>query len=90
MAPPTSSRRLPWSGDGAGAGGELSLPRRRWQSVVLQVRGKGKKTTEGLFGFRRIMDAEFMSLFLPVFGFRRRLRKLCSDSSVHLQHLHDY
>ncbi|KAF8660956.1 hypothetical protein HU200_057337 [Digitaria exilis] len=68
MAPPTSSRRLPWSGDGAGAGGELSLPRRRWQSVVLQVRGKGKKTTEGLFGFRRIMDAEFMSLFLPVFG----------------------
>nr|CAB3462279.1 unnamed protein product [Digitaria exilis] len=68
MAPPISSRRLPWSGDGAGAGGELSLPRRRWQSVVLQVRGKGKKTTEGLFGFRRIMDAEFMSLFLPVFG----------------------
>ncbi|CAL4891792.1 unnamed protein product [Urochloa decumbens] len=80
MAPPSSSsRRLPWSsnGDGAGAGGELSRPRRRWQSVMLQVRGMRMKTTEGLFGFRRSMEGEFMGMFLPVFG--SMLRKVVSE-----------
>ncbi|KAJ1265712.1 hypothetical protein BS78_08G097200 [Paspalum vaginatum] len=71
MAPPSSSRRLPWSGTGdeaGGAGAELSRPRRRWQSVVLQVRGTRRKTTEGLFGFRRIVEAELMGMLLPIFG----------------------
>ncbi|WVZ90642.1 hypothetical protein U9M48_036926 [Paspalum notatum var. saurae] len=71
MAPPSSSRRLPWSGTGDEAGAELSRPRRRWQSVGLQVRGATrKKTTEGLglFGFRRIVEAEFMGMLLPIFG----------------------
>ncbi|XP_066360247.1 calmodulin-binding protein 60 B-like isoform X2 [Miscanthus floridulus] len=68
MAPPSSSsRRLQWSGTDNAAGGELSLPRRRWQSV-LQVTRARRKTTEGLFGFRRMMEAEFMGMFLPVFG----------------------
>ena len=33
-----------------------------------QVTRTRRKTTEGLFGFRRIMEAEFMGMFLPVFG----------------------
>ncbi|TKW28850.1 hypothetical protein SEVIR_3G355600v4 [Setaria viridis] len=81
MAPPSSSRRLPWSSndDGdSGAGGELSRPRRRWQSVMLQVRGtRMKTTTEGLFGFRRIMEPEFMGMLLPVFG--SMLRRVVSE-----------
>ncbi|CAN6351953.1 unnamed protein product [Urochloa humidicola] len=80
MAPPSSfGRRLPWSsnGDGAGAGGELSRPRRRWQSVMLQVRGMRMKTTEGLFGFRRSMEGDFMGMFLPVFG--SMLRRVVSE-----------
>ncbi|CAN6329333.1 unnamed protein product [Urochloa humidicola] len=80
MAPPSSSsRRLPWSsnGDGAGAAAELSRPRRRWQSIMLQVRGMRMKTTEGLFGFRRLREAEFMGMFLPVFG--SMLRRVVSE-----------
>ncbi|CAN6343215.1 unnamed protein product [Urochloa humidicola] len=79
MAPSSSSRRLSWSsnGDGAGAGGELSRPRRRWQAVMLQVRGMRMKTTEDLFGFRRLREAEFMGMFLPVFG--SMLRRVVSE-----------
>ena len=46
-----------------------------------QVRGTRRKTTtEGLFGFRRIMEAEFMGMFLPVFGsMMRRVVRTWSD-----------
>ncbi|AQK40222.1 Calmodulin-binding protein 60 G [Zea mays] len=78
MAPPSSARRFPWSGTTDDTGGsELSLPRRRWQSVGLQVRRTRRKPTEGLFGFRRIMEAEFMGMFLPVFG--SMLRRVVSE-----------
>ncbi|XP_062202264.1 calmodulin-binding protein 60 E-like isoform X2 [Phragmites australis] len=69
MAP--SKRRLPWSSseDDAGAVGELSLPRKRWQSLVLQVRGTRRRTNfEGLFGFKEIRGEEFMSMFRSFFG----------------------
>jgi len=36
-----------------------------------------KTTTEGLFGFRRIMEAEFMGMFLPVFG--SMMRRVVSE-----------
>ncbi|GJN34837.1 hypothetical protein PR202_gb23536 [Eleusine coracana subsp. coracana] len=65
MAPPSSTRRHPWSSD---AGGELSLPRKRWQSVVLQVKGKRRASLEGMFGFRQIRGQEFMRMLLPVLG----------------------
>ena len=39
-----------------------------WLVGCRQVRRTRRKTTEGLFGFRRVMEAEFMSMFLPVFG----------------------
>ncbi|KAL5205611.1 hypothetical protein ABZP36_033820 [Zizania latifolia] len=69
MAP--SKRLLPWSDDddaaGAGAGGELSRPRKRWRSLVLELRGR-RRSMEGVFGFREFMGEEFMAMFLPFFG----------------------
>jgi hypothetical protein len=45
-----------------------------------QVRRTRRKPTEGLFGFRRIMEAEFMGMFLPVFGsMLRRVVRTWSD-----------
>ncbi|KAL6847423.1 hypothetical protein ACP4OV_023276 [Aristida adscensionis] len=66
MAPPHSLRRLHCP-SGAGAG-ELSRPRKRWQSLVLQVRGSRKPAMEGLLGFRGIMGDEFMGMFRMFFG----------------------
>ncbi|TVU49892.1 hypothetical protein EJB05_01232, partial [Eragrostis curvula] len=66
MAPPSSTRRLPWSSSDASS--ELSRPRNRWQSVVLHFRGRRRTSLEGMFGFRQIRGPEFMSMFLACFG----------------------
>ncbi|KAG8048900.1 hypothetical protein GUJ93_ZPchr0009g1082 [Zizania palustris] len=68
MAP--SKRLLPWSDDDdadAAAAAELSRPRKRWRSLVLELRGR-RRTMEGVFGFREFMGEEFMAMFLPFFG----------------------
>ncbi|KAL6638451.1 hypothetical protein ACP70R_023946 [Stipagrostis hirtigluma subsp. patula] len=68
---PHSHRRLPLpsSDGGTGSGsGELSRPRKRWQSLVLQVRGRRRPVQEGLFGLRGIMGDEFLSMFHMFFG----------------------
>uniref|UniRef100_A0A0D9Y030 Calmodulin-binding protein n=1 Tax=Leersia perrieri TaxID=77586 RepID=A0A0D9Y030_9ORYZ len=74
MAP--STRLLSWSSDDA-AGGELSRPRRRWRSLVLELKVRKRRSMEGVFGFREFMGEEFMGMFLPFFG--KMVQKVVSE-----------
>ncbi|KAM0921801.1 hypothetical protein ACQ4PT_006716 [Festuca glaucescens] len=66
----SSNRPLPWSGSGDNSdnGGQLSRPCKSWRSLVMHVRRR-RTMDQGVFGFRgRIIDEEFMAMFLPFYA----------------------